>query len=191
MRRIRLVVIALAVGLTSVWLARRATRPEIDAPAVLAQVQRLNQLATVKYTVQKVVGLREARQLAGMESILLVMQAHVEAGIDLGSIAARDVFIGEGGALVVRLPAPKILNVTVDEKATKVWDREKTWWTPWVPYSLDLEQKARVEGLESVKKAALEMGILSQAERNAESSIRALLELAGIKRVVVLRAGAS
>jgi hypothetical protein len=64
-----------------------------------------------------------------------------------------------------------------------VWDRTKTWWTPWVPYSKDLEQKARLEGLENIRKTATEMGILTQARNNAETSIRSLLSLAGIKAV--------
>ena len=166
-------------------------QPDLDPQAVVAQVRRLNQLSTVRYTVQKVIGLREQKQPIGEESILLVMQARVEAGIDLASLREQDIFRRPDGALVVRLPAARILNVAVDEKETKVWDREKTWWTPWVPYSIDLEQRARVEGLESVKKAALDMGILKDAEQNAESSIRGLLGLAGVTSVVIIPGSAT
>jgi hypothetical protein len=102
-----------------------------------------------------------------------------------------DVEVRPGGAVVVRLPPAKILNVTVDEKETKVWDRKMTWWTPWVPYSLDLEQRARLAGIETVKQAALDMGILAQADRNAEISIRGLLALAGVKTVRIMRANTS
>jgi len=172
-------------------IRRSQTGPEMDAKAVVAQVRQLNQLATVRYTVQKVVGLREDKQPVGSESILLVIQARVEAGIDLAGLREQDVFRRPDGALVVRLPPPKVLNVAVDEKETKVWDREKTWWTPWVPYSLDLEQRARLQGLESVKQAALDMGILKDAERNAESSLRGLLGLAGVKTTVIIPAGLS
>ncbi len=172
-------------------IRRSQTGPEMDAKAVVARVRQLNQLATVRYTVQKVVGLREEKQPVGSESILLVIQARVEAGIDRAGLREQDVFRRPHGALVVRLPPPKILNVAVDEKETKVWDREKTWWTPWVPYSLDLEQRARLQGLESVKQAALDMGILKDAERNAESSLRGLLGLAGVKTTVIIPAGLS
>lgn len=177
-----------AVLLLVAFLATRASRsgPDLDPKAVVTKIRQLNQLATVRYTVQKVVGLREQKQPVGSESILLVMQARVEAGIDLASLREQDVSRRTDGALVLRLPAPAILNVAVDEKETKVWDREMTWWTPWVPYSLDLEQKARSAGLESVKKAALDMGILKEAERNAETSIRGLLGLAGIETVVIV-----
>lgn len=169
------------------FLIRRASRsPELEPQSVVSQIRQLNQLATVRYTVQKVVGLREEKQPLGSESILLVMQARVEAGIDLSSLRPQDISKRTDGTLVIRMPPAKILNVAVDEKETKVWDRVKTWWTPWVPFSLDLEQRARIEGLDAVRKAALDMGILKDAERHAESSIRALLGLAGVPSVVII-----
>lgn len=178
----------LLIVLVCVFFATRrwGRNSEVDHQAVVAQVRQLNQLATVRYTVQKVVGIREQKQPVGEESILLVMQARVEAGIDLSNLREQDVSQRDDGALVIRMPAAKILNVAVDEKETKVWDRQKTWWTPWVPYSPDLEQRARTTGLETVKQAALDMGILKDAERNAESSIRGLLNLAGVKSVVII-----
>lgn len=181
----------IALGVVFLFTPRVEQKPDLDPQAVVAQVRRLNQLSTVRYTVQKVIGLREPKQPIGEESILLVMQARVEAGIDLASLREQDVFRRPDGALVLRLPAARILNVSVDEKETKVWDREKTWWTPWIPYSMDLEQRARVEGLQSIKKAALDMGILKDAEQNAESSIRGLLGLAGITSVVIIPGSAT
>jgi hypothetical protein len=182
--------LALLISIPIFWIFNREGRRRIDPPSVLAQVQRLNQLATVKYTIQKVIGLSEQKQPVGSESILLIVQATVQAGIDLASLRPDDVMVRPDGTVVVRLPAPTILSVSIDEKETKVWDRQKTWWTPWVSYSLDLEQRARVAGLQAVYQAALDMGILPQAERNAETSIRGLLGIAGIKAVQVLSAKA-
>jgi hypothetical protein len=183
----------LLILVVCVFLATRrySPAPDLDSHAVVSQVRQLNQLATVRYTVQKVIGIKEDKQPVGSESILLVMQARVEAGIDLSSLREQDVFHRPDGAIVIRMPEARILNVAVDEKQTKVWDRTKTWWTPWVPYSIDLEQRARAEGLEAVRQGALEMGILKDAERNAESSIRGLLGLAGVKTVIVLPASLS
>jgi hypothetical protein len=55
---------------------------------------------------------------------------------------------------------------------------------------LDLEQRARIEGLRAARQAALDMGILGNAQQNAERSIRSLLGFAGVN-VVVLPAGSS
>ena len=173
------------------WLVRRSPPRLLDPPAILTQVRQLNQLASVKYTVQKVVAIREQKQPVGSESILLILQASVDAGIDLAALRPDSVSVASDGGLVIRLPRAQILHVSVDEKETKVWDRQKTWWTPWIPYSLDLEQRARVAGLEEVKQAALAMGILGHAEGNAMTSIRSLLALIGVKTVVFIPASAS
>ena len=193
MSRLRILFVALAVLLVGavLWFSEQRSPLRLDPPSILVQVQQLNQLATVKYTVQKVIGLQEQKQPLGAESILLIIQASVQAGIDLASLEADDVSVRSDGTVVLKLPPAKILNVSVDEKETKVWDRSKTWWTPWVPYSLDLEQRARLAGVEAINKAALDMGILRQAERNAESSIRGLLGLAGIKSVLIVPAKSS
>lgn len=176
----------LMIAVVVIWNWRQSPRPQLDPPSVLFRVQQLSQLATVKYTVQKVVGLREEKVPVGSESILLIMQANVEAGIDLASMHSDDVTVRPDGGVVLQLPQPRILNIVIDEKETKVWDRQKTWWTPWVPYSIDLEQRARLAGLEAVKQTALQMGILGQATRNAELSIQSLLGLAGVKSVRVV-----
>ena len=73
----------------------------------------------------------------------------------------------------------------IDDKQTKVWDRSITWWTPWVPFNPDLERQARLAAKDEIEKAALEMGILDQARRNAEVSIRSLLETFGVKAVTI------
>ena len=166
-------------------------RARFDPPAVLTQVRQLNQLASTHYTVQKVVAIREQKQPVGSESILLILQASVEAGIDLAALRPEDISVGSNGAIVIRLPPAQILHASVDENQTKVWDRQKTWWAPWIPYSLDLEQRARVAGLQEARQAALEMGILRQAETNAMTSIRGLLGLVGVKRVVFIPGSAS
>lgn len=174
-----------------VWWWRSPAPKGPDTPALLAQVRQLNQLATVRYTVQKVVGLEEAKYPVGSERILLVVQAVVEAGVNLESLGPDSIERQGDGTVIVRLPPAEILSASLNEKETRVWDRQKTWWTPWVPYSTELEKKARLEGLEAARKAALEMGILKQAERNAESSIRSLLRLAGVEKVTIIPSSVS
>jgi hypothetical protein len=151
----------------------------------------LNQLTTVRHTIQKVVTLEEPRSALSSERLLLILQARVDAGIDLGKLTASDVERRADGTLVVRLPAAEVLNAAIDEKETRVWDRQRTWWTPWVPYDKEMEQRARIKGLEEARKAAVDGGILKQAEERAESSIRTLLHLAGVGKVAIIPASAS
>jgi hypothetical protein len=169
----------------------RATAPArtVDAASVVHEIQRLNELVSVKYTIQKVVGLEENKVPFGSEKLLLFVQAEVLAGIDLSTLAAGDVKLLPDKRMQVTLPPPKIVHIVIDDKATKVWDRRITWWTPWVPYNPDLERQARLAARDAVEKAALDMGILDQARRNADTGVRSLLETMGVKSVVIGGAG--
>lgn len=165
------------------WRSGSRASVAADPPAVLREIQRLNELVSVKYSVQKVVGFEEQKQPLGSEKLLLIVQAKVLAGVDLSGLTPSQVAVVRPGELLVQLPPPKILHVVVDEKATKVWDRQVTWWTPWVPYNQDLERQARLAAIESIRASALEMGILADAEQNARTAIRRLLEAVGIGKV--------
>src|SRR5215831_15034581 len=105
-----IVLVLIAVG-ASWWMVRRTpSPPRLDPPAILTQVRQLNQLAAVKYTVQKVVAIREEKQPVGSESILLILQASVEAGVDLAALRSEDVSVGSNGGIVIRLPPAQILH---------------------------------------------------------------------------------
>ncbi|MBV8896651.1 MAG: DUF4230 domain-containing protein [Acidobacteriaceae bacterium] len=147
----------------------------LDSPAIVTEITRLNQLVTVKYSIQRVVGLHEPKIPIGEESILLMVQGEALAGIDLSKLKPGDVNYNGPHSVLITLPRARLMNVFLDEKQTKVWDRQITWWTPWVPYDPDLEHKARMQALDDVRNAALQMGILDHAQTNAESSIRDLL----------------
>jgi hypothetical protein len=158
-------------------------RRTIDTPAVVQQIQRLSELVTVKYSIQKVIGLEEQKVPFGSEKVLLMVQATVLGGVDLSQVSTQDVTSAAAGSLTIMLPAPRVLHVFVNDNETKVWDRSKTWWTPWVDFNPELEQNARRAALEAVQQAALQMGILSNAQQNAENTVREFLRAAGISNV--------
>jgi hypothetical protein len=153
----------------------------LDSPTLITQIKSLKQLVTVRYTIQRVVGLQEPKVPFGEESILVMVQGEALAGVDLDGITSRDVSYTAPGAVVITLPAAKLLAVFLDEKETKVWDRQITWWTPWVAPDPDLEHNARLQGIDEVRKAALDMGMVDQAQKNAQTAIRDLLEAFGIQ----------
>jgi hypothetical protein len=184
------VVVGFLLAVIVFVVARRITSPSspattLDPVSVVQQIQRLNELVSVKYTVQKVVGLEEQKVPFGSEKLLLFVQAEVLAGIDLSKLAAADIKWLPAKRMQVMLPPPKIEHVVIDDKETKVWDRQITWWTPWVPYNPDLERQARLKAKDAIQQAAIDMGILDQARRNAEAGIRSLLETFGVKSVTL------
>jgi hypothetical protein len=179
----------LAVVLFFAWrtFADRGALPvrTLDAPAIVREIQGLSELVSVKYTVQKVVGLEQKKMPVGSEKLLLIVQAEVLAGVDLSAISPSGIRILPGENIKVDLPPARILHIVIDDKQTKVWDRQITWWTPWISPDPDLERQARLAANKSVEQAALEMGILDQARRNAETVIRNLLQTLGAKSVTL------
>jgi len=155
-----------------------------DPPAVVYEIRQLSELVSVRYLVQKVVGLEEKKSPVGLEKILIIVQARVLGGIDLNQIQPGDVQRRSDGQWLVRLPPARILHVNIDDKETKVWDRGITWWTPWVAPNSDLERQARLKAIEEIESSARDMGILKDARHNAEGTIRALLGSFGIRSVL-------
>ncbi len=170
------------VALTMRWARKGGAEVTLDSAAVIKEVRPLNELVTVKYGIEKVVGMKEEKSPVGTESILLLVQGKVLAGVDLAELQPGDVIVNHG-VVNIRLGQPHIQEAFIDEKNTKVWDRSITWWTPWVSPDVDLEHKARLQALEDIKKAALEMGILGEARRNAEMDVRSVLQAAGVAKV--------
>jgi hypothetical protein len=146
----------------------------LNSATVITRVQSLKQLVTVRYSIERVVGLREPKVPLGEESILLMVEGEALAGVDLESLRPRDI-ARSGNRFLITLPAARLFDVFLNEKDTKVWDRQITWWTPWVPPDPDLEHKARLQALDDVRNGALKMGILDQAQKNAQTAIRDLL----------------
>jgi len=86
-----------------------------------------------------------------------------------------------GESVTIRLPEPEILDSSLDEENTRVYDRD---------YSLlnlrpddELVESARAEAEEKFLAAARENDILDQAETNAEDSIRAFVTTLGFEEV--------
>ena len=162
-----------------------SSRQTLSPPSIAKEIQQLNSLVSVKYVLQKAIGVEEKKIPLGTEKIFLFMQAEVLAGVELDQLTGSSI-TADSGRIAISLPLPRILHVVVDDKETRVWDRGITWWTPWVPANVDLERQARLQAKEAIEKAALEMGILAKAKENAQTSIRGLLIGLGAKTVVFI-----
>jgi hypothetical protein len=158
-------------------------RSGVDTPAVVREVQQLNELVTVRYLVEKVVAMKEEKVPVGSESILLLVQAKVLAGVSLKEMTQYNVTMRGAHAVTIALPEAHIVDAYINEKQTRVWNRSVTWWTPWIAPDLNLEHRARLAAIEQVRKAAIDEGILNEAVRNAQSSISNLLHALGVSDV--------
>lgn len=154
------------------------------SPVVVEGIRELDELATVRLTESVVVtresgGSRLEQALTG-ERVLLVASGEVEAGVDLAEIGQDDVRVN-GEAVTIRLPEPEILDSSLDEENTRVYDRDRGLLNLGADDAL--VQEARLDAEREILSAARENDILGQAERNAEDSIRAFVTTLGFEEV--------
>src|SRR5687767_10497189 len=98
----------------------------VSQPAVVRQIQQLERLETVAYTLEKLVwGERDnpyiPKFLVG-DRLVLVVHGDVVAGVDLRGVSATDVNI-QGRAISVRLPEAQLFSTRVDNEKTLVYSR--------------------------------------------------------------------
>ena len=181
-----LVIVSVAAGAGLVYLIWNPTEPK--EPAVVQGVHRINELATAKYTAQVVVTEEENSEIFRQplpefltgEKLLLVAVGEVEAGVDLEELGAEDVKI-IGDAMTIDLPDARILDSSLNEDKTKLYDRDRGLLK--IRGNDELIEEARGDAEDRMVEAATENGILDKAENNAETSIRALANSLGYDEV--------
>src|SRR5215469_6180049 len=99
----------------------------IDQPTVVRQIQQLQRLETVNYSMDKIIsGERDnpylPKFLAG-DRLLLVVHGDVIGGVDLSQLHAQDVSIRDK-TISVRLPKSEILVTRIDNSKTRVYSRD-------------------------------------------------------------------
>jgi hypothetical protein len=167
------------------WQSSRAPAPSyarFDSAALVTQVQGLAELVTVKYVIEKVVVLEDVK-LWGENRILLVAHGVVKAGVDLGGVGPEDVEVN-GPRVTVRLPPAAITDCYLDEEKTAVVEHTSGLLRR---FDRGLEQAARREGLDAIRRAAGYSGILAEAEERARLQVEAFLRALGFAGIEVGR----
>jgi hypothetical protein len=152
-------------------------------------IQRLNELATVKWTQQVIVeeeGNEEIwrsylPEFVSGEKVLLVAVGDVQAGVNLDELGEDDVRVEEE-RVTIDLPEARILSASLDEDQTKLYSRERGL----IDFRGDdaLIEEARRDALAEIQSTAQQNGIIEQAQSNAEDSIRGFLTTLGYEEVI-------
>jgi hypothetical protein len=156
-----------------------------DPVTIINQIRPLARLETIQYTVEKVVtaeiGQGAFAALLG-DRLLFVGHGYVTAGVDLQNLGSQD-FMFEDGILKVNLPNAEIFDATLDNDKSYVYDRRTGLLTHG---DINLETTARQAAEDLIRQAALDDGILAQAQANAEIFIESLLNKLGYSQVLFI-----
>jgi hypothetical protein len=187
---IALIAIGLAVWLTTgvglLHLLRSYSAGSlihIDQPTVVRQIQQLQRLETVNFSMDKIIsGERDnpylPKFLAG-DRLLLVVHGDVIAGVDLSRLQNQDVSVHDK-MISLRLPKAEILVTRIDNSKTRVYSRDTGLFAS---PDANLETEVRQEAERQLRDAALQDNILKTADDNARSTLLALLHSLGFTSV--------
>ena len=176
----------LFIFFAGIWLGLKVTRllkgnsglHEENTVTVVEQIQTLSDLVTVKYVLERVEILEDAKWY-GENRVLLLAHGIVKAGIDLKRLKPGDVEIS-GKKITIHLPPPQITDGYLDDSQTRVIDHTTGLLRS---YDKDLEQTARQNAVDDIRRAARENGILKDADERAQLELALFLRQAGFERV--------
>jgi hypothetical protein len=159
-----------------------------DPVTIINQIRPLARLETIQYTVEKVitaeVGQGSLAPLFG-DRLLFVGHGYVTAGVDLKNISSQDLVIGDG-MIKISLPQAEVFDATLDNDKSYVYDRDTGLLTHG---DINLETTARQAAEDQIRQAALDDGILVQAQANAETFVQSLLNKLGYTQVIFIHSG--
>ena len=139
-----------------------------DPVTYINEVRALARLETIQYSIEKVItgetGGGTFQSLFG-DKILFVGHGTVIAGIDMEKLQPEDMRF-ENGVLTVKLPPAEVFIASLDNEKSYVYDRETG---ILAKPDVNLETLVRQRAEEEILKAAIEDGILEQAQANAEA----------------------
>lgn len=154
-----------------------------DPITIVRDVRALARLETIQYTIEKVItaeiGQGEFGFLFG-DRLLFVAHGIVIAGIDFRNLENEDIWIDETD-IYVNMPATEIFVSTLDNDKSYVYDREQGILTKG---DQNLETLARQAAEDEIEKAAIEDGIIKQAQDNAEVFLERFLLGLGFRDVI-------
>jgi hypothetical protein len=151
-----------------------------NTATVVRQVQALNELVTIRFVMEKVVVLEDAKWY-GDNRVTIVAHGTVKAGFDLQKVQPGDISIGDRKIRLV-LPPAMVTDAYLNDRETQVLER-----TTGVMRVFDktLEQEARKQAVGQLIVGAKKAGILLEAQDRAKMQLQALLLEAGFDAVDV------
>lgn len=164
---------------------RNGTTFRVDQPTVVRQIQQLQRLETVRYSMDKIISGEHDNpyfpQFLAGDKLLLVVHGEVIGGIDLSKLQTTDVAI-HGRDIAVHLPPSEIFSTRLDNEKTRVFSRDTGLFTSPDP---NLESQVREEAERELQQASLQDGILKTADQNAQTTIASLLKGLGFTNITL------
>lgn len=193
MKKIAAILLVFGVFLLSVIYFVKKPEPAVSAitkEGVITEIQKLNQLTTVAFSVDTVITSEKQgnwyRLWQDKQKGLFVANGRVLAGVDLSKLTADRVTVtyGEQPApeiapvahISIVLPESELFEVYLDNIQTYDW---QTGLFGIVANDPEILNQAQIQGKKEVLAKACQGGVMQLAMNNAEEQIKGLFALAG------------
>ncbi len=157
-----------------------------DPVTYINQIQALARLETIQYSVEQVVTAETNQGTFAFvvgNQILVQIHGTVVAGIDMQKLNPSDLQL-QNGVLSVKLPPAEIFATTVNEDKTKVYNMQTGVFAKLDP---NLVIAAVRSGKDKITTAALDDGILQQAQQNAEAYLSKFFAALGYQNTIFVK----
>ncbi len=152
----------------------------VNTSTVIKQVQTLSQLVTVKYVLEKVVVLEDVKWY-GDNRVTIIAHGVVKAGTDLQLLKPEDVKISDKAISIV-VPKAGITDAYLEDRQTQVLEQSTGLMRT---FDKDLQQNARRQAVDEIKRAAFRGGIMQEADARTRSQLTNLFTTLGFQKVEV------
>jgi hypothetical protein len=163
-----------------------------DRGGTILQIQALNRIETMRYSVERVVEAGTERgdfldSILG-DKLLLIASGDVVAGVDLSRLRASDINISsDGKSITIKLPPSEIFSAALNNQRTRVYNRDTKIGTQLTGgQDPTLETQARQVAEAEILNAACEADVMRRSADEAQRSIEQFLKLLEFESVTVI-----
>jgi hypothetical protein len=157
-----------------------------DPVTYINQIQALARLETIQYSVDQVVTVEDNQGTLSFlfgNKMLLQVHGSVIAGIDMQKLAPGDM-VFQSGVLSVRLPPAEIFVTNLDEGKTQVYNVQTGVFVKTDPALVILGLQGAKD---KIQQAALDDGILTVAQQNAQTYLSKFFAALGYKDTIFIK----
>ncbi len=163
-------------------IASACNKSQPDQNKILFSLKEMSDLATVEYTVTKIIKANDDKTWykLGERKILMSCEAHIKAGIDMSSITQKNFSI-DGKNVQVRLPPPKVISFSIPAETIKVEYQDISLFRD--PFKAAERDQLATQAGTQIKNSIDSLGILEQAKINTSLFINNLLVRLGYQNI--------
>lgn len=150
---------------------------------ILFSLKEMSDLATVEYTVTKIIKANDKAWFKlGERKILMSCEAHIKAGVDMSSITEKD-FTIDGKEIMLQLPEPKVVSLSIPAETIKVEFEDISLFRD--PFKTAERDQLAAQAETHIKNSIDSLGILQQAKINTSLFVNNLLVRLGYQNITI------